>query len=256
MEKIKLISYLNEYLKIWDIKDVSQNWLQVDNSKSNIYKVWYAVDVNSYIIEMAIMENVDLLIVHHGMYWWVSETVTWIHYQRIKKLIDWDVALYGCHLPLDSHPQVGNNIGLINEFCKVFQMSQEWIEPFGNYHWEAIWYWIKFDKTLPISMIAEIYAEKLWLKKELYNFGNKNTISSICFISWGWSDGIKEANDKWFDLFVTWEAPHYNLMLARELSQSVLLWWHRETETLGVDLLSKHLNHEFWIEIVKLDRKY
>ena len=86
MEKTKLIQFLDEYLQINQYEDSSKNGLQVDNSKKEIKKIWYAVDANSYIFDKAIQEKVDMIICHHGMFRWYEETITWLVYKRINKL--------------------------------------------------------------------------------------------------------------------------------------------------------------------------
>ncbi|MBU0626659.1 Nif3-like dinuclear metal center hexameric protein [Patescibacteria group bacterium] len=59
--------------------------------------------------DKAIKEKLDLLIVHHGLFWGIEQTITGLMYKRVSKLIKNDIALYACHLPLDAHPVVGNN---------------------------------------------------------------------------------------------------------------------------------------------------
>lgn len=66
----------------------------------------------------------------------------------------------------------------------------------------------------------------------------------------------KTANDLWYDLLITWEWVHYEISLAKDIKQSVLLWWHYETEVFGVQALANHLNKKFGIEVVFLDEKY
>lgn len=258
MKKVELINYLDDYLKISDFEDSSKNGLQVDNSKDEIKKIWYAVDANSYIFDKAIKENVDMVLSHHGMYWGFESVMTWLHYQRIKKLLDNDIWLYACHLPLDAHEEVGNNIGLLKAFVNMFGMK-EWeyeIEEFGKHHRFSLWYGLKFKNKVHVSNVVTPYAEQLWLIKKLYNFGNKEYIEGICFVSGGGWSALWEAKQKWYDVFVVWEMAHYQMTEAKELWQSILLWWHYETEKIGPKLLAYHLNKKFWVEIIFLDEKY
>lgn len=265
VNKLELVVYSNEYLKISDFDDTSKNGLQVDNQKDEIKKIWYAVDANSYIFDKAIKdwekswEEIDMIISHHGMYRWFESTMTWLHYERIKKLIENNISLYACHLPLDAHQQVGNNIGLLKAFLNMFGMK-EWeynIEKFWWYHdWREIWYGLKFKNKVHVSNVLTPYAEQLWLIKKLYNFGNKEYIESICFVSGGGWSALLEAKQKWYDVFLVWEMAHYKMTEAKELWQTILLWWHYETEKIGPKLLAHHLNKKFWVEVVFLDDKY
>jgi len=250
MEKTKLIQFLDEYLQINQYEDSSKNGLQVDNSKKEIKKIWYAVDANSYIFDKAIQEKVDMIICHHGMFRWYEETITWLVYKRINKLISNNIALYACHLPLDWHNEVGNNMVMLNKFIDIFQIKNPLISQnkpsFG----------LKFNEKIKIQDIVDVYCNNLWLEKKFYNFWNLDTISSIYFSSGGGLFSSKFAKENNFNLLITWEWAHYEITLSKELKQSVVLWWHYETEVFGVQALSEKLKKDFNLEIVFLDEKY
>jgi len=259
MNKIELISYLDELLDIDKFSaDSSKNWLQVDNSRHEIKKIWYAVDANSYIFDKAIEAWIDLLLVHHGMYWGAESVMTWLHYERVKKLIDSDMWLYAAHLPLDANVEFGNNAWLMKAFINIFALSDDdyEIEEFGEYHGYNIWFWLRFKRKIHVSNIVTPYAEQLWLIKKLYNFGDKEYISSVCFVSGGWGDALFEAKEKDFDVFITWEMVHFQIVQAKELWQTILVWWHYETEKFWPKLLAHHLHQKHGIEVVFLDEKY
>lgn len=258
MDKKELLNYLDEFLHIKEYTDDSKNGLQVDTSKSEIKKLWYAVDATSYIFEKAKKEGVDMVFVHHWIFWWYEQTVTWIPFERISAMIKNDIALYACHLPLDAHSEVGNNIGLVKAFIRIFWLREgEYeIEPFGEYHGSTIWFWLRFKQKMHISNMVTPYGEQMQLLKKLYNFWNKDFIESVAFISGGGASCIKEAKEKNYDVFVTGEAVHYEMCLAKELKQSILLGGHRETEKIGPKLLAHHIKEKFWIETVFLDEKY
>lgn len=258
MNKQELIQYLGEYLKISEFKDSSKNGLQVDNSKEEIKRIGYAVDANTYIFDKAHAENVDMVLSHHGIFWWFEQTLVWVPYKRAEKLIKNDIALYSVHLPLDAHPEVGNNIGLAKAFINMFWL-QEWeyvLEEFWDYQGYNIWFGIRFKNQVHVSNLVTPYAEHMQLVKKLYNFWNKNYIKSVAFVS-GWAlSSVKEAKEKEYDVLVTGEGVHYEITLAKELEQSILIWWHYETEKIGPKLLAYHLRDKFGIEIVFLDEKY
>lgn len=258
MQKQELINYLNEYLKINDFKDSSKNGLQVDNSKSEIKKIGYSVDASTYIFDKASAEKVDMVLCHHGMFWWYESVLVWVPFERAKKLIQSDIALFACHLPLDAHSEVWNNIWLLKGFVNVFWIN-EWdytVEDFWFYNWQSIWYVLRFNKKIHISNLQTIYADTLQLQKKLYNFANKEMIESIAFISWWWWWHMLEAYKSNCDIYITWEAAHHEITWAKELWQSVMLAWHRETEKIWPKLLAYHLRDKFGIEIVFLDEKY
>lgn len=258
MNKQDLLNYLDQYLQNSEYKDASKNGLQVDNSKQEIKKIGYAVDASTYIFDRAIDENVDLVLTHHGIFWWHEQTLTGVAYQRAQKLLWGDIALYSSHIPLDAHPEVGNNIWLIKAFVRIFGL-REWqyeIEDFWEYKWKKIWYGIKFENKLHISNLVTPYAEQMQLLKKLYNFSNNSYFQSLAVISWGAGNDFIQATQQWYDVFLTWEANHAQMIAAKEHGQTIMLWGHYETEKIGVKLLAYHLKEKFWLEIVFLDEKY
>lgn len=258
MNKQELINYLDGYLNIADFKDSSKNGLQVDNSKNEIKRIGYAVDANTYIFEKAKYENIDLVLTHHGIFWWHEQTLTSISYERAKLLLDNDIGLYSVHLPLDAHEEVGNNIWLAKAFIRIFGIREEdyELEKFWEYKWLTIWYGLKFKNSLHVSNLVTPYAEQMQLLKRFYNFWSLTKFNSICFVS-GWAlSSMHEAKKKNYDVLVTWEWVHHEMTLAKELKQCVLIWGHYETEKIWPKLLAYHLRNKFGIEIEFLDEKY
>ena len=255
MQKTQLINYLNEYLKISEFTDSSKNWLQVDSRKTEIKKIGYAVDATNYIFQKWIKENVDLILVHHGLFRWFEQTITDVHFARISSLIKNDIALYACHLPLDAHEEVGNNIWLAKGFIETFNLKEYQLNREIEYTGEKIGFWLKFNKEILISDL-EKYLENMKLLPNLYNFWNLKAFSSIAFCSgWALSD-VKQAFDNQYDIYLTWEWVHHEICFAKDLGQTIVLGWHRETEKVGPSLLAKHLEKKFGLEIVFLDEKY
>lgn len=106
----ELENYLNTYFAIEQFKDYCPNGLQVQGDR-DIKKVITAVTACQKLIDQAIAENADAIVVHHG-YFWKGENypIVGIKYQRIAKLIKNGIHLFGYHLPLDGHSKIGNNI--------------------------------------------------------------------------------------------------------------------------------------------------
>ncbi len=288
MKKVELVNFLDDFLRIWRFKDTSKNGLQVDTIKEEIKKIGYAVDATDYIFDLAIQNNVDLILTHHGIFWWIENTLTDIYFSRISKLIKNDIWLYSVHLPLDAHPVVGNNIwilvGLVNtltgwknkekmnNILSDFEsrideiLDSEWViyeddefvvERFGNYHWFTIGYWIRFkNQQFHWSQIISPFAETMWFERKFYNFGQKEYFNSVAIVSGGAGDLAKQAKDKWYDIYLTWEAVHWHLTFAKEIWQSIFVWWHRETEKIWPKLLAYYLKKRFDLDILFLDEKY
>src|SRR5215831_15628952 len=119
-EKVKLmptlseiIDYANDYLRIDEIEDWPNalNGLQIENS-GKVTKIGAAVDVSTRVLTSAAKKNIDLLIVHHGLFWPGLQTVTGALRRQLKVAFESEMALYSAHLPLDLHSKVGNNAQL------------------------------------------------------------------------------------------------------------------------------------------------
>src|SRR2546423_15121483 len=106
----EIIEYTNDYLRVAEIEDWpnAMNGLQIENS-GKVTKIGAAVDISTRVLSAAAKKNVDLLIVHHGLFWPGLQTVTGVLRRQLKLAFENDIALYSAHLPLDVHPKVGNN---------------------------------------------------------------------------------------------------------------------------------------------------
>src|SRR5256885_16795518 len=106
----RVVSYLDRYLRTSDVPDAPNalNGLQVANG-GTISRVTAAVDLCDATVQMAARQGADLLLVHHGLFWGGLQPLTGHAYRRVAGLIKHNIALYSAHLPLDVHPEVGNN---------------------------------------------------------------------------------------------------------------------------------------------------
>ncbi len=129
----ELTAYLDEYLRIGEVGDDSRalNGLQVDGPDS-VSRIVAAVDACQASIDASAQLSAQLLLVHHGLFWSGVEPITGRHGRRVRALIQNEVGLYAAHIPLDIHPEVGNNAVL----AEALGLSQtQW---FGDYLGQAI----------------------------------------------------------------------------------------------------------------------
>src|SRR2546421_3705367 len=105
-----VVSFLDRYLRIAEVADAATalNGLQVANG-GTINRAAAAVDLCDATVQMAAQQGADLLLVHHGLFWGGLQPLTGRTYRRVAGLINHNIALYSAHLPLDVHPEVGNN---------------------------------------------------------------------------------------------------------------------------------------------------
>ncbi len=127
MQRDSLVAYLDEYLRIAEFQDTSQNGLQVEGPEE-VTKVALAVDACLAAFERAVAEGAQLLVVHHGLFWDKPVRLVGPAFQRVRTLIEGHCGLYAAHLPLDAHPEVGNNA----EMARLLGLEE--VRPFGRYH--------------------------------------------------------------------------------------------------------------------------
>ena len=160
MKLKELDSYFRGFLSIDDLvgTDASQNGVQVENT-ADITCIAFAVDACMETFKRAKEAGAQMLFVHHGLFWGHEQTLTGTHYQRIKFLIENNIALYAAHLPLDIHPIIGNNVALARAAGLID------LKPFGEYHGNTIGRTLvaimenyqKEDGTFGIPKILEPY---------------------------------------------------------------------------------------------------
>ena len=245
MNRDELVAFLDEYLQISAYPDKSSNGLQVEG-KEEVERVAFAVDTTLKTIERAAKAKADMLIVHHGMIWGGLGYITGMHYKRLRALMENGLNLYAAHLPLDVHPEVGNNVELLR------LLGLEPKGPFGEYRGLSIGYWGEFEEPQPIEKVAQIIAEKLDATVKTYEFG-KREIKTVGAVSGAGAFALEEAWKKGIDLLITGEFGHADYLTAIDLPQSVLVAGHYKTETLGVRALMGLLKERFGLDVFFID---
>src|SRR5256884_9659593 len=116
MELTELVSYVDGYLRVLEVPDAPHaiNGLQVANA-GTVSRLAAAVDLCEATVRMAAEQGADLLLVHHGLFWGGLQPLTGRAYRRVAGLMAQNIALYSAHLPLDLHPDVGNNAVLARQ---------------------------------------------------------------------------------------------------------------------------------------------
>src|SRR5437762_11661588 len=109
----EIVSYTDDFLRVHDVGDWDNalNGLQIENS-GRITRLGAAVDVSTRVLTEAAKKKVDLLIVHHGLFWPGVQAIRGALRRQLRLAFENDIALYSAHLPLDIHPKVGNNAQL------------------------------------------------------------------------------------------------------------------------------------------------
>ncbi|NPV50850.1 MAG: Nif3-like dinuclear metal center hexameric protein [Candidatus Methanofastidiosum sp.] len=245
MELYELISYMDDYLRVTEISDVSINGLQIEGKKE-VKKVCLGVDSSLEIFKEASKRKADLILVHHGLIWGGLKSIRGLVKERISYLLENGISLYAAHLPLDMHPEVGNNIGLI----KILNLSDP--EPFGAYHGLKIGFKGKYEKMKSVKEISKTLERALPAKIESFNFG-PDKIKSVGIVSGGGGSAFEDCIKEEIDLFITGEPSHTIYHIAKEAGINLIFAGHYATEKLGVMALGKNIEDKYKIKTEFID---
>ena len=241
-----LVSYLDDYLRVGEeVADAPEalNGLQVGNS-GEITKLAAAVDVCEATVRMAAEQHADCLLVHHGLFWGGLRPLAGPAYRRVAGLIKGNIALYSAHLPLDRHPQVGNNSVLAGLLGITLRGE------FGSYHGAPIGVWGEHAGTR--DALSRTLTKALGTPPRLFPFGPER-VQRVGVVTGAGGSLIPQAAAAGLDTYVTGEGQHWTFFDAEELGINVFYAGHYATETVGVKALAEHISKKFDIPWVFLD---
>lgn len=246
MASLALIArHLDDLLRVPSFPDYpnSVNGVQVESSV-DIVRVAAAVDAREKTILGAVKTGANLLVVHHGLFWGGVQPLVGLHLRRVRALLDAGIALYSSHLPLDAHPEVGNNVLLARELglTPTHGFAREQgidIGVMGNVE----------IATEELAMRANAFARSHGgeARTSYMEPGRLTRRWAICSGAGASSDTIKEATELEVDTMVVGEGPHHTAIEAEERGIVVIYAGHYATETLGVQALARHVSREFGI---------
>ncbi len=236
--------FLDNELRIKKIPDDSRNGLQV-KCKSEIKKIGFGVDGCLSTFEKAKKAKVDLLVVHHGIFW-RPQKYKGLTKKRKNFLKKNNISLYAIHLPLDRHYKYGNNIGL----AKILDLRK--IKMFGIHHGFKTGYKGEFSKSKTLNQIANILNKELKTKCRVFSFGKK-TVKSIGIISGAGALSIEEAVKEKLDCFLVGEINLNDYNRAKDYKLSMIVGGHYATEIVGLKLLMPIIKEKFNIQTMFID---
>jgi dinuclear metal center YbgI/SA1388 family protein len=241
----ELVGYLDEYLRVGEIEDESLNGLQIEGA-DEVTRVAFAVDGCLASFEQAVAEEAQLLIVHHGLLWSEPKRLVGPRFRRVKTLIEGRCGLYAVHLPLDAHPEVGNNA----EMARLLKLGDT--RPFGAYHGLDIGIAGVLEPPLDLPALIGRIIEALGTPPiRVLDYG-PDEIRTVGCVSGGAASMMKQAAEEGLSAYITGETSHAFFHQAAERSLNVLFAGHYATETLGVKALARHLEDRFGLGTVFL----
>lgn len=240
-----VVAYCDQILQTEKFTDWegAVNGLQVQNSGA-VSKIAAAVDATLATIKLAIDAKADLLVVHHGLFWGATHPWTGKRHEMIRLLLENNLAVYSSHLPLDSHPRLGNNAQLATA------LALKNLKPFF------------FEKGRFIGLETKTKISRAELFQRLDAVlgaaptvlpGGPVLCERIGIVTGGAGAELKKAADEGVDTFITGEGPHWTYALAEDFGLNVFYGGHYATETFGVKALATHLSTKFRLPWVFLD---
>jgi dinuclear metal center YbgI/SA1388 family protein len=240
-----VLCYLDELLEVAAFTDYGPIGLQVVGA-DRVRKVCVAVSASLDVFERAGAAGAQLLVVHHGLFWdGASRVIGTLERRRLEALFRHDLTLAAYHLPLDAHPEVGNNARLIE------LLGVERHEPFAPHRGRAL----GRHGTLPAATSATELAGRLeaalGVTPRVFA-GGPRTVRRIGVVSGGAGGDVRAAAELGLDLFVTGEPEEESPYLAAELGIHFVAAGHNATETVGVRALAERLERDLDLETAYL----
>ena len=232
---------LNTLLKPEQFSDYCPNGLQVQG-REQVNKLITGVTACQDLIDSAVAEQADMILVHHGYFWHGEDpTVTGIKRTRIQSLLTNEINLFAYHLPLDVHPELGNNAQLGN--LLGLQVKGE----FANYKGRNVGLFGDTASSCSVQDFAELLENRLG-RTPLVIDGGKKQIRTVAWCTSAAQGYIEEAVAAEVDAFVTGEVSEPTVHIARESGLAFFSAGHHATERYGVQAVGNYLADKFQLE--------
>lgn len=233
----EMVGWMDAQLRTAEIGDYPHalNGLQLGD-EAEISQIYAAVDASFPVIQKAATRGPGLLLVHHGLFWQGLQPIRGVQYRKIKHAMDAGVAIYSSHLPLDVHPEFGNNF-LLAQALGVYQL-----EPVIESHGQKVglignWRGTRAELLERASSAVGSHVH--------HCPGGPDEIRRVAIITGGAGGEVAKIAALGADAFVTGEGPHWSYPLAEELGLNVFYAGHYATETFGVKILAGILAAHF-----------
>jgi dinuclear metal center YbgI/SA1388 family protein len=237
----ELISYLDELLAIGDFADYGPNGLQVPGA-GDVQIVVTGVSAHRELFERAAEAGAQLVIAHHGLFWdFHPRSLSPTMRDRLRVLFDADIALAAYHLPLDAHPEVGNN-ALI---CAALGLERG--EPFGHHRGRSVGFVGRSTEGIPFEELRRRCTEVFGREPFAWDTGPE-VVHALGIVSGAAASSFGEAIALGLDGFLTGEPAEHVMADARESGTHFIAAGHYATETFGVRRLGELLAERFGVE--------
>jgi len=247
----EIARYLDDLLRIDEIPDFPNalNGVQVE-TPAEIRRIATAVDARERTIEGARAAGANLLIVHHGLFWGGVQPLRGPVYRRLRALLKDEIGVYAAHLPLDAHPEFGNNALLARA------LGLEPTEGFARY--QTLDIGVAGRTELPTEVLVQRASEfaarhATAVRHAGLSPGRVTRHWGICTGAGASADTLREAGMRGIDTLIVGEGPHWSAIDAEESGIALLYAGHYATEVPGVRALGEHLTSRFGIPSLFID---
>ena len=246
MNQNEIIRYCDGYLEIANFHDYCPNGLQVEGDLRTVHKIGLGVSISLEFIEQALAIDCDLILTHHGLIWNKdSRLIQGPFKKKIHLLLNAGVAAAAYHLPLDTHPVVGNNI----QIAKLLDLHDPTEFPDENGKPLGV---IGERQMTDIHTFSQFVDEKLRREPVLLPYG-KERFSKIAIVTGGAQDYLLSAVSAGAECYVTGEVSERNFTMSKEYQIHFVSAGHYQTEKFGIQALGEHLSNKWDIECQFID---
>ena len=237
-----LLSELRDYnasmLQTSLFKDYAPNGVQVEG-RATVRRIATGVTASQRVLEQAIAWGADAILVHHGYFWRNEEAaLVGVKKRRIAELLRNDVSLLAYHLPLDAHPELGNNAQL----GKLLGLNEQ-----GRFGEQNIAMLGSLSLSLTLAQFAVRIGHALRRDPLVIGDGDKQ-VRKVAWCSGGAQGHFEQAIAQAVDAFITGEVSEQNYHLASETGVAFIAAGHHATERFGIQALGEHLSTKFGLE--------
>lgn len=224
----------------WADVDGAVNGLQVENSGA-VDHVAFTVDASNQTFDRCYQKGVDMLVVHHGLFWGGAERITGQLYRRVCRLFEGDIALYASHLPLDAHDEVGNNVLLLGE------LGCELDGTFGDIGGQDVGRIGVLQEPEPLDDFVDRVEEIVGYDADVVA-GGPDEVERVAALTGSGGEFVADAVDAGADVLVSGEPKHRTYHDAQEHGLDAVFAGHYHTERFGVRALRDRIDGEFDVE--------
>lgn len=245
MMRSELVAYLDEYLRIEEIRDYGPQGLQVEG-RNEVNRIVGMVDAQMPCVMEAIGRSADMLLVHHGILWGPGQPLRDAFGNLVRTIFGAELNLYAAHLALDAHPEVGNNAQL------ALRLGLDIVEQWGTINGVDLAVMAVEPHGVKLDLLVDRFEQVIGPVKLVQSDGPR-IVKRVGIMSGSGAKHIHEAKELGCDLYITGETSHANYYDALNAGINVIYGGHYTTETVGVQALGLHLQERFGLEFEFVD---